>query len=39
MQDYASGSVDTWMGAAGFENVRTDEIWWTFQLSQGFKLS
>lgn len=37
IQDYAEGSVDAWMGAAGFSQVRTEDIWWTNQLTTGVK--
>lgn len=34
---YAAGSLDAWMGAAGFGAVKTDSIWGLNQLSQGVK--
>lgn len=34
---YASGSVDAWMGAAGFEAVRTENWWWFHQITLGMK--
>ncbi|MGK7878295.1 MAG: class I SAM-dependent methyltransferase [Xenococcaceae cyanobacterium] len=34
---YAAGSVDAWMGAAGFEAVQTEELWWVHQVTQGMK--
>ena len=37
IQDYASGSVDAWLGAAGFSEIRTEDVWWTNQISQGVK--
>ena len=37
IQDYALGNVDAWLGAAGFDMIRTDEFWWTNQVSYGFK--
>jgi ubiquinone/menaquinone biosynthesis C-methylase UbiE len=37
IKDYASGSVDAWLGAAGFAAIRTEDVWWTNQLSQGVK--
>jgi ubiquinone/menaquinone biosynthesis C-methylase UbiE len=37
IQDYATASVDAWLGAAGFEAVQTEEVWWTNQLSWGLK--
>ena len=38
IQDYAEGNLDGWLGAAGFSSIRTEEVWWTNQLSYGFKL-
>ncbi|MGF1513939.1 MAG: methyltransferase domain-containing protein [Elainellaceae cyanobacterium] len=37
MEDYAKGSTDAWMGAAGFDAVRTDEFWWVHQVTSGVK--
>lgn len=37
IKDYAAGSVDAWMGAAGFSDVRTEEVWWTNQVTRGVK--
>ncbi|MGJ3252429.1 MAG: class I SAM-dependent methyltransferase [Elainellaceae cyanobacterium] len=37
IKDYATGSVDAWMGAAGFGDVRTDQVWWMHQVSRGIK--
>ena len=34
---YAAGSVDAWMGAAGFQGVQTEEKWWVHQVSRGIK--
>lgn len=34
---YASGSVDAWMGGAGFGDVRTEEVWWLNQVTRGVK--
>ena len=34
---YAAGNIDAWMGAAGFEAVETQDIWWVHQLSRGIK--
>ena len=34
---YAAGSVDAWMGAAGFGDVRTEEVWWLNQVTRGVK--
>ncbi|MGF1541221.1 MAG: class I SAM-dependent methyltransferase [Pleurocapsa sp.] len=38
IKDYAAGSVDAWLGAAGFTKIRTEDVWWTNQLTQGVKL-
>lgn len=37
IEEYAQGSVAAWMGAAGFEAVRTDEIWLIQQVTWGMK--
>lgn len=37
IKEYARGSVDAWMGAVGFEAVRTEEIWWIHQVTHGMK--
>lgn len=37
IQDYAAGSVDAWMGAAGFEAVQTQDLWWIHQITRGVK--
>jgi ubiquinone/menaquinone biosynthesis C-methylase UbiE len=34
---YAAGSVDAWMGAAGFGDVRTEEVWFINQVTRGVK--
>jgi ubiquinone/menaquinone biosynthesis C-methylase UbiE len=34
---YAQGSVDAWMGTAGFGDVRTDNVWGLHQVSRGVK--
>jgi ubiquinone/menaquinone biosynthesis C-methylase UbiE len=34
---YATGSVDAWMGAAGFAEVQTDDIWLVHQVTRGIK--
>ncbi len=34
---YAMGSVDAWLGTAGFDRVITEDVWWTNQLSTGIK--
>ncbi len=38
IQDYAtSSSIDAWLGLAGFDLVRTHEVWWLHQISIGIK--
>ena len=37
IKDYADGSIDAWLGAAGFADIRTEEVWWTNQVSRGLK--
>lgn len=37
IQDYASESIDAWMGSAGFGAVRTEELWWIHQITRGIK--
>ena len=37
IQEYAAGSVDAWLGKAGFSQVLTEDVWWTNQLSTGVK--
>lgn len=37
IRDFATGSVDAWMGKAGFEAVQTDEIWGIHQVTRGVK--
>jgi ubiquinone/menaquinone biosynthesis C-methylase UbiE len=37
IQDYAAGSLDAWLGAAGFGLVCTEDVWWTNQISTGVK--
>jgi len=37
INEYAVGSVDAWLGAAGFKKVITEDVWWTNQLSTGVK--
>ena len=37
IKDYAAGSVDAWLGNAGFSQVLTEDVWWTNQLSTGVK--
>ncbi|MBE9209596.1 class I SAM-dependent methyltransferase [Nostoc sp. LEGE 06077] len=35
--EYAADSLDARMGAAGFQAVRTEDIWWIHQVSSGIK--
>jgi ubiquinone/menaquinone biosynthesis C-methylase UbiE len=37
IRDYAQGNVDAWLGFAGFEAVRTQDVFWLNQLSFGQK--
>ncbi|HEY9666778.1 MAG TPA: methyltransferase domain-containing protein [Coleofasciculaceae cyanobacterium] len=37
IKEYAAGSVDAWMGAAGFEAVKTKDVWWINQVTHGIK--
>ena len=37
IKDYAAGSVDAWMGAAGFEAVQTKDWFWVHQVTHGMK--
>ncbi|MBE9077229.1 class I SAM-dependent methyltransferase [Romeria aff. gracilis LEGE 07310] len=37
IREYASGSLDAWMGAAGFESVRTEDFWMIHQVTHGVK--
>ena len=37
MEEYAAGSIDAWLGKAGFSQVLTQDVWWTNQLSTGVK--
>jgi ubiquinone/menaquinone biosynthesis C-methylase UbiE len=37
IQAYAEGSVDALMGAAGFGDVRTEDVWGVHQVSRGLK--
>lgn len=34
---FAAGSVDAWMGKAGFEAVQTQELWFIHQVTRGVK--
>lgn len=37
IQDFATGSFDAWMGAAGFGEVRTEPVWMLHQVTRGLK--
>ncbi len=37
IKEYAAGSLDAWMGAAGFEGITTEDWWWTNQITRGIK--
>jgi ubiquinone/menaquinone biosynthesis C-methylase UbiE len=37
IREYAAGSINTIMGAAGFEAVRSQSIWWIHQVISGVK--
>ncbi|RAQ47775.1 methyltransferase type 11, partial [Arthrospira sp. O9.13F] len=37
LKDYATGSVDATLGAAGFAKVRSEDIWWINQVTVGLK--
>lgn len=37
IKSYALGNLDAWMGAAGFGAVRTEDWWWTHQITAGVK--
>jgi ubiquinone/menaquinone biosynthesis C-methylase UbiE len=37
IRDFAAGSVDAWMGAAGFEAVQTQDLWLIHQVTRGVK--
>lgn len=37
IRDFAAGSVDAWMGSAGFGAVQTEELWLLHQVTRGVK--
>lgn len=37
IQDFANDSLEAWMGAAGFEAVRSHDFWWIHQITHGVK--
>jgi ubiquinone/menaquinone biosynthesis C-methylase UbiE len=38
IQAYAAGNLDAWLGRAGFEEVRTKDVFWLNQVTRGVKL-
>ncbi len=37
IQAYAAGNLDAWMGKAGFEHVRTKDVFWLNQVTTGIR--
>ena len=37
IREYSQGNMDAWLGHAGFETVRTEDVFWVNQLSYGRK--
>ncbi|MDX2240546.1 MAG: methyltransferase domain-containing protein [Leptolyngbyaceae cyanobacterium bins.302] len=37
IREYAAGSMDAWMGSAGFGAVLTEDVWWLHQTTRGVK--
>jgi ubiquinone/menaquinone biosynthesis C-methylase UbiE len=37
IQAYAAGNLDAWLGRAGFDRVRTKDVFWLNQVTVGFK--
>lgn len=37
IEAYANGNLDAWMGAADFDAIRTEEVWWVHQVTRGIK--
>ncbi|MBD2774139.1 class I SAM-dependent methyltransferase [Iningainema tapete] len=37
IREYSAGSLDAWMGAAGFAAVQTQDVWWINQVTSGIK--
>jgi ubiquinone/menaquinone biosynthesis C-methylase UbiE len=37
IEAYAAGNLDAWLEAAGFDDIRTETIWWLHQVSRGVK--
>jgi ubiquinone/menaquinone biosynthesis C-methylase UbiE len=38
IQAYAAGNLDAWMGKAGFDDVKTKDVFWLNQLTTGISL-
>ncbi len=38
IQAYAAGNLDAWLGKAGFDQVRTKDVSWLNQVTQGVRL-
>jgi ubiquinone/menaquinone biosynthesis C-methylase UbiE len=38
IQAYAAGNLDAWLGKAGFDRVRTKDVFWLNQVTVGFRL-
>jgi ubiquinone/menaquinone biosynthesis C-methylase UbiE len=38
IQAYAAGNLDAWLGKAGFDQVRTKDVFWLNQVTQGVRL-
>ncbi|WP_310488334.1 class I SAM-dependent methyltransferase, partial [Chamaesiphon sp. VAR_69_metabat_338] len=38
IQSYAAGNLDAWLGKAGFDDVRTKDVFWINQVTVGFRL-
>ena len=37
IEAYSAGSLDASLGAAGFQDIRTEDVWWINQVSRGVK--
>lgn len=37
IEGYAAGSLDAWMGAAGFSEIQTHDVWFLHQITRGVK--
>ena len=38
IQAYAAGNLDAWLGKAGFDAVKTKDVFWLNQVTKGTKL-